>query len=99
MAKARQLRALTFCGFHRGRMRFVCASAIIAITIFIPFQAAGQLSIINYQLVRETPVARTISDLVYRADIVNTGVPRPSVSATVVSTVQSVQVMEGDLHF
>jgi len=78
------------------------AAAVIALGALIPFGASGQagLSITNYQLVSETKISRSVSDFAYRADVVNTsGTARPSLTATVTSSVASTEVMQGSLHF
>lgn len=82
-------------------MRYVCAAAVIALSVLRPSDAPAQavLSITNYQLVSEQRVTRTVYDLAYRADLVNNGPARAAVTATVTSTVPSTQVMQGSLHF
>src|SRR5256885_12213822 len=78
------------------------AAAVITLGVLIPFGASGQgsLTITNYQLVSETKITRTVSDFAYRADIANTtGTARPSLTATVTSSVAATQVIQGSLHF
>src|SRR5215831_12130162 len=81
-------------------MRYFSATAFILST-GLAVTAFGQasLTITNYQLVEERRITRTQSDFDYRADVVNTGPARPSLTATVTSKVPSVEVIQGSLHF
>lgn len=76
-----------------------------ALTILAPSMLLGQgvlgLSIGNYEVVSEQRLSRTESSVTYRAELVNTGVARPGVTATVKSLAAGVQVVpgQGTLHF
>jgi hypothetical protein len=79
--------------------------SLVTVIVFggmIPSVSLGQatgLSITSLSLVNETKVTRSISDVEYRADILNTGVARTSVTATISSTVSTIQIVRGTLHF
>ena len=88
-------------------MRYVYQSAAVvaAFSLLLSFEAHGQgvqgLSITNYQFVSEQRWSRTQSYFTYRADLLNTGVARSAVTATVSSPFASVQTVPGqtNLHF
>src|SRR5579884_1451606 len=88
-------------------MRYVCqaAAAMVALLFPLSFEAHGQgvqgLSITNYQFVSEQRWSQTQSYVTYRADLVNTGVARDAVTATVSSSSPSIQTVPGqtNLHF
>lgn len=92
-------------------MRYVCPAfpatlpAVVALSMF-PYSAMfGQtaqqstpapLSIMNYQLVMERHITATQSDQTYQADIMNTGAPLSSVTATLISLDPShIRVVQG----
>src|SRR5947209_1179571 len=74
-------------------MRSMCWAAVAALSLLVSSstmygqsaQAAPTLSITNYQFVSQQPVTLTVWDITYRADVVNTGAPLASVTATVTS--------------
>ena len=86
-------------------MRFVPSTlaAIAALTMFVPVAPAqGTLTITNYQFVSEQRSTRTEWFVTYRADVVNTGLPRTGLTATVSSLAPTtVKVVAGQntLHF
>src|SRR4051794_20954233 len=86
-------------------MRYVrSAAAGIALLLLAPFTLPGQdagLSITNFRLITEERASRTQWFVTYRADLANTGAARTAVTATVTSTVPSVQIVAGQgvLHF
>src|ERR1700736_3613347 len=67
-------------------MRYVCLAAVAALGVLAPSSAFGQLSITNYQFVSQQSATPTKSNFTYRADVVNTGGPLGSVTATLTST-------------
>ncbi len=84
------------------RSTFYSLLALIALGGLIPSASFGQatgLSITNLSLVSETRISRTVFDLEYRADIVNTGAARAAVTATVTSLAPVVQIIRGNLQF
>src|SRR3982751_6006712 len=88
-------------------MGYVRSSAMaIALLSIAPFIALGQggnadLSITNYRFISEVRYTRTQWFVTYGADLTNKGAARAGVTATVTSTVPSVEVMagQGTLHF
>ena len=81
-------------------MRFsYTIAALAALVVLSPAEAWAQYSISNYALVSETRVTRSVSDFEYRANIVNTGVARPSVTATLTSAPGASQIIRSLLHF
>jgi len=77
----------------------------IGIAAFFALLAQGatpNLSITNYQLVSEQRTTRTLSNVTYRADLVNTGSALASVTATLTGLVPGVTLVSGQsntLHF
>ena len=81
-------------------MRFLYSiAALAALVVLSPAEASAQFSISNYALVSETRITRSVSDFEYRANIVNTGVARSSVTATLTSAPGASQIIRGLLHF
>jgi hypothetical protein len=88
-------------------MRYVYqAAALLFLTGLIAQQLPAQiypanLSVTNFQLLNELRLNRTQSQYTYRADLHNVGLAEPSLTATAVSTVSSIQVVTGlgNLHF
>ena len=78
-------------------------AAVAALTMFVPSPAAAQgtLSITNYQFVSEQRSTRTEWFVTYRADVVNTGLPRTGLTANVASLTPTVKIVAGQntLHF
>src|ERR1700676_4135307 len=66
-------------------MRYVCLAAVAALSVLAPSSAFGQLSITNYQLVSQQNMGPTRTNFTYRADLVNTGGPLGSATATLTS--------------
>src|SRR5438552_3231659 len=66
-------------------MRYVCLATVAALGFLAPSAAFGQLSLTNYQFVSQQFATTTKSDFTYRADVVNTGGPLGSVTATLTS--------------
>jgi len=65
-------------------MRHYSLITAVAASIFIPAAGFSQgLYITNYQVVGQLPGSGTQSIITYRADVVNPGVPLPSLTATV----------------
>ncbi|MBS1855790.1 MAG: hypothetical protein JST11_10520, partial [Acidobacteria bacterium] len=87
-------------------MRYVSVAALCGILTFVFNPAVGQsqtqsLSITNYRLVSEQRISQFQSYVTYRADLVNAGIARTAVTATVSSLVPAVQIVAGqaNLHF
>jgi len=87
-------------------MRYGCSTAVlVAISALAPGAMFGQgssaLSITDYQLISQQQVTRTQSNFTYRADLVNTGVAQPALTAIVTSKIASISVVPGQskLHF
>src|SRR5664279_4102773 len=79
------------------RHSFVAILALAGVQLCV---AQTGLSMENYQFVSSARVSRTLLDIAYEADIVNTsGVTLSSISAVVTSAVDSVQIIQGGLHF
>src|SRR5581483_1822226 len=78
-------------------MRYVCSAGVVALSILscAPLCAQGGLSITNYQFVSQTPATRTLWNVTYRADLVNTGGPLGSVTATLSSLPFGVRSVPG----
>lgn len=85
-------------------MRYVCPAAVglvVACSLMFGATATENLSITNYQFVSEQRVTLTKSHVTYRADVVNKGPAAGAVTATLASSVASVQIVSGQntLHF
>jgi len=86
-------------------MRNLCSAALPIAVLLLPAFASAQgaagLSIANYRIVSQERFTRTQSFVTYQADLVNAGVSRSGVTATVTSLVSTVQVVAGQgvLHF
>ena len=81
-------------------MRFFCSlAALAALVVLAPAAALAQYSINNYVLVSETRLTRSVSDFEYRANVVNAGVARPNLTATVTSSSATALVIRNTLHF
>lgn len=87
-------------------MRYVyLAITIAALSGAFPPALHGQngatLAITNYQFVSEQRVSQFISNVTYKADLVNTGPARDAVTASVTSRASNIQVVagRGNLHF
>ena len=85
-------------------MRYVYLSALVAFLVSIPSVSNGQnatQSITNYQLVSEERISSTLSNLTYRADLINPGAAGAAVTATVRSVSPDVSIVpgHGNLHF
>ena len=66
-------------------MRYVSSATLVALSILAPAAAFGQLTITNYKLVSQQMVTLTTTNYTYSAQVVNTGVPLASVTATATS--------------
>src|SRR5947207_12708065 len=81
-------------------MRFVYPAVkfLAVLTVFVPqallAQASG-LSVTNYQFVSEERISRTESYVTYRADLINAGPARASVTASLTSLSTNVRVIPG----
>ena len=62
-------------------MRYVCPAAVLAFSILAPSAFSGQLSVVNYQVVSQTPAAGTKYAVTYQADLQNSGTALDSVKA------------------
>ena len=78
-------------------MRYVSAASLAVLSILSPAMLLGQgLSITNYQFVSQQIVNSTQTRVTYRADLVNSGGPLGSVTATVSSlNIFSVRTVPG----
>lgn len=84
-------------------MRYVCLAGF-ALSGLTLSSALGQgsstgLTILNYQPVGVEKASGALSDVTYRADILNSGPARTSVLATLTSKVASIQVVQPLLRF
>ena len=70
-------------------MRHIGPIHALGLSMLAPYlllaQSGQPLSITNYQFISEQPLSTTDSYIVYRADVVNTGKPEASVTATATS--------------
>src|SRR5258706_7379943 len=81
-------------------MRFVypAASLLALFSAFVPpvlLAQAPVLSVTNYQFVSEERISRTESYVTYRADLINLGPARASVTASLTSLSTNVRVIPG----
>ena len=82
-------------------MRYVRPATLLALSILVPASMFGQnvaqqsMSITNYQLQSWQIVTRTTASYTYHADLLNAGPGMPSASATLASTVSTVQLVSG----
>ena len=64
-------------------MRYVSRMAVLGFCSVVPSVLfAQQFTITNYQFVSSQQVTTTLANVTYRADIVNTGNPEATVTAT-----------------
>jgi hypothetical protein len=68
-------------------MRQIFSATAISISLLSSFAIYGQnpLSITNYKVVTQKPISLTTTRVTYKADLVNTGAPLASVTATLTS--------------
>src|SRR5947207_14926576 len=81
-------------------MRFVLPAArlLVVLSVFIPQGLLAQapvFSVTNYQFVSEERISRTESYVTYRADLINAGPARASVTASLTSLSVNVRVIPG----
>ena len=70
-------------GFCEVIMRYVSRMAVLGFCSVVPSVLfAQQFTITNYQFVSSQQVTTTLANVTYRADIVNTGNPEATVTAT-----------------
>ncbi|MCU1238636.1 MAG: Ig family protein, partial [Candidatus Solibacter sp.] len=87
-------------------MRYLCfAFTVAAFSGLFPSvldaQGAPTLSITNYQFVSEQRLSQFVSNVTYRADLVNAGPAKDAITASVSSRASNIQVIagQGNLHF
>ena len=106
--KAAQIESVVpkFCKSTEPQMRSISPVIILlGLSIAAPSALIGQnysgLSVTNYKLISQEQLTRTQSNFVYRADLVNTGLAQPALTAIVTSKIASIVVVpgQGNLHF